>query len=227
MSMPKFTKPCKILTREAAISAILSSIGMEESALSHVLNAEGEKINYLSNPQMLLAVNKSTALLVDVATDTQIMLKNKMNMVVNLLPLKPPHKQQPHTKPYMPRNQEFLASTKHKWLAGSTLRLEERNRSDNNNSAYILLAAHVKHKIGMDLKLLNKSLYPVLIEMRIACYDEVILKRNYSFEAGEEIIHIEDRLELPAQHKTCKIFVRLLSQNKLDIESGIILVHEW
>ena len=45
MSMPVF--PNTNITRENAINQILSSIAMEELSLSHILNAEGEKIQHV------------------------------------------------------------------------------------------------------------------------------------------------------------------------------------
>jgi len=46
MSMPKFQDSANI-TPKAAIAQVISSIAMEELSLSHILNAEGEKLQYV------------------------------------------------------------------------------------------------------------------------------------------------------------------------------------
>lgn len=38
------------MTREEALTMIIASIAMEELALSHILNAEGEKLQFISGP---------------------------------------------------------------------------------------------------------------------------------------------------------------------------------
>lgn len=45
MSLPEFEN--EPISREDAVNYILTSIAMEEMALSHILNAEGEKIQYV------------------------------------------------------------------------------------------------------------------------------------------------------------------------------------
>lgn len=45
MSLPTF--PSGSISKEDAVNYILTSIAMEELALSHILNAEGEKIQYI------------------------------------------------------------------------------------------------------------------------------------------------------------------------------------
>lgn len=47
MSMPELPKPNPDMTQEQALTMILSSIALEEVALSHIINAEGEKIQYI------------------------------------------------------------------------------------------------------------------------------------------------------------------------------------
>ena len=71
MSMPSFPPNGADMTREEALTMIIASIAMEELALSHILNAEGEKLQYILGtlhgtshcacPQDVLAVNKSVA----------------------------------------------------------------------------------------------------------------------------------------------------------------------
>ena len=50
MSMPSFPPNGADMTREEALTMIIASIAMEELALSHILNAEGEKLQYISQP---------------------------------------------------------------------------------------------------------------------------------------------------------------------------------
>ena len=47
MSMPSFPNVDPPIQREDAVNQILSSIAMEELSLSHILNAEGEKLQYV------------------------------------------------------------------------------------------------------------------------------------------------------------------------------------
>lgn len=96
MSMPHFPDANTIPTREEAINAILTSIAMEETALSHILNAEGEKLQYAirhvsscdccMGVQKMLEVNESVALMIEQVSDMQIILKNKMRLAASFLP---------------------------------------------------------------------------------------------------------------------------------------------
>ncbi|MCL1903715.1 MAG: hypothetical protein FWF94_04790 [Oscillospiraceae bacterium] len=91
MSMPKFPDKCTILDREDAVNSILTSIAMEEAALSHIINAEGEKIQFAlatcdTDIHNVIKVNESVSSLIDRVIDLQIILKNKMIVVKNFLP---------------------------------------------------------------------------------------------------------------------------------------------
>ncbi|MCL2188397.1 MAG: hypothetical protein FWC16_07805 [Defluviitaleaceae bacterium] len=95
MSMPQFPNADEILTRDEAINAILTSIAMEEAALSHIINAEGEKIQYVlqhvdtenccKSMCFLLRVNNSVSVLIDQITDLQLILKNKMRIAASMV----------------------------------------------------------------------------------------------------------------------------------------------
>ena len=96
---------------------IIASIAMEELALSHIINAEGEKLQYILGtlpgtkpcacPQDVLAVNKSVASLLDVVAQNQMLLKSKLEKVLEACPppcptpCPPPHG--PCPPPFGPR----------------------------------------------------------------------------------------------------------------------------
>lgn len=94
MSMPDFPPISEDLTREKALDMILASIAMEELGLSHIINAEGEKIQYIikkldeecdpSNDE-LLAVNASVESLLQTIMETQLVLKSKMQRVLETI----------------------------------------------------------------------------------------------------------------------------------------------
>ena len=100
MSMPSFPPHGANMTREEALTMIIASIAMEELALSHILNAEGEKLQYILGtlpgtkpcacPQDVLAVNKSVSSLLDVVAQNQMLLKNKLEKVLEACPPPPP-----------------------------------------------------------------------------------------------------------------------------------------
>ncbi len=89
MSMPNFPVISPPITREDAVNQILSSIAMEELGLSHIINAEGEKLQYvigtlpgISGPpatvEDVLAANDSVRSMLDTITQNQLFYKNKM-----------------------------------------------------------------------------------------------------------------------------------------------------
>lgn len=110
MSMPKLPSPNPDFTQEQALTMILSSIALEEVALSHIMNAEGEKIQHIISQtnghdgctaQDILAVNKSVTSLLEIVLQNQMILKNKMEKVLEYLP-KPPCPPEPPPSPCPP-----------------------------------------------------------------------------------------------------------------------------
>ena len=91
MSMPRFPDKETVLTRDEAVNAILTSIAMEETALSHIINAEGEKIQYVLAKKCntvceVVTVNDSVTSLIEKITDLQFLLKMKMQLAKDFLP---------------------------------------------------------------------------------------------------------------------------------------------
>lgn len=93
MSMPTFPEDGLSITQEQAFNMLLGSIAMEEMALSHILNAEGEKLQYFLGtlpggtcpcvtPDQLLELNRSVSHLLDQVMQNQMLLKGKMEHVL-------------------------------------------------------------------------------------------------------------------------------------------------
>ena len=82
MSMPQIIPGTG--TRWQAITDIIASIALEQTALSHILNAEGEKLQMVIaksiNVEELLCVNKSVNRMVDSITKLEFMLQSKLQL---------------------------------------------------------------------------------------------------------------------------------------------------
>lgn len=72
-------------TRTQAITDIIESVALEETALSHILNAEGEKIQKMVameevTPEVLLATNKSVESMVNAVSRLEMILQSKLSV---------------------------------------------------------------------------------------------------------------------------------------------------
>jgi len=94
MSLPEFPTSTPPLSREEAINQIISSIAMEELGLSHIINAEGEKLQYIlgtlssvTGPRAtiddVLKVNESVRAVLQGATESQTLLRSKLHQALN------------------------------------------------------------------------------------------------------------------------------------------------
>ncbi len=96
MSQPTINdiNPQVTLTRSDAITLLLASIAMEDLGLAHILNTEGEKVQYalgtlpgLVEPATLediLAVNESLQNTLSLAVKKEILLDSKLDRVIQL-----------------------------------------------------------------------------------------------------------------------------------------------
>ncbi len=82
MSMPVITPGTG--TRCQAITDIITSVALEQTALSHILNAEGEKIQAIvaraTTAEEMLAVNKSVESMVKSIARLEMMLHSKLEL---------------------------------------------------------------------------------------------------------------------------------------------------
>ena len=87
MSMPKIE--CTHIDKCCAASSLLQSIALEETAISHILNAEGEKlqkaVSLSCNLDDLVKINKSVEDMVDRLTTLETVLKSKLEFIKPIL----------------------------------------------------------------------------------------------------------------------------------------------
>ncbi len=81
MGMPIIT--CSNSSRCEAITDIIQSVALEQAALSHILNAEGEKLQLvIASPctthEQLLETNNSVRSMVDSITRLELVLQSKL-----------------------------------------------------------------------------------------------------------------------------------------------------
>lgn len=93
MSMPEFPEEGLNITEEQAFNMLLTSIAMEELALSHIMNAEGEKLQYVlgtlpgtcgtcPTTDEVIQVNKSITKLLETVAQNQLVLKSKLENIL-------------------------------------------------------------------------------------------------------------------------------------------------
>ena len=90
MSMPIICKSNNPVTMCQAVTDLIESIALEETALSHILNAEGEKLQRVIGFEcvdfaQLMEVNDSVANMVAVVSGLEQTLKEKLEFVANNL----------------------------------------------------------------------------------------------------------------------------------------------
>ncbi len=93
MSQPTFPQIDPPLTREGSLNEIIASIAMEELSLSHILNAEGEKLQYVLGTlpgldeaaalEEVIQVNQSVQDTLSGIVEQQMVLTAKLGAALN------------------------------------------------------------------------------------------------------------------------------------------------
>ena len=113
MSMPSFPENGANMTREQALTMIIASIAMEESALGRVIDAEGDKLRCIldrcredcgcrGTPKEILEVNCSVTRLLNAAAQNQMILRSKLALALNADDKRPPNPPCPPPCPPLP-----------------------------------------------------------------------------------------------------------------------------
>ena len=89
MSLPAFPQPEPLLTREGSLNEIIASVAAEELSLSHILNAEGEKLQYVlgtlpglseaASPEEVMKINRSVQSTLAGVMEQQMLLATKLS----------------------------------------------------------------------------------------------------------------------------------------------------
>lgn len=87
MGMPKIE--CPHIDKCCAASSLLQSIALEETAISHILNAEGEKLQKAISlsccHKELIEINESVSNTIEKITTLEVVLKTKLDVIKPLL----------------------------------------------------------------------------------------------------------------------------------------------
>ena len=73
-------------TRDQAITDLIQSVALQEAALSHMMNAEGEKMQAIIDmedvtQEELLALNESVTQFINLITRLEMMFQSKLELV--------------------------------------------------------------------------------------------------------------------------------------------------
>lgn len=77
-------------TRDQSVTDMIESVALEQTALSHILNAEGEKLQKIINSESatsaeIIGINKSAQSMVNAVARLEIVLQEKLELFSNCL----------------------------------------------------------------------------------------------------------------------------------------------
>ncbi|SHK97793.1 hypothetical protein [Desulforamulus aeronauticus] len=113
MSLPNIPNITPIITidREEALTMLLASIALEEMGLAHIINAEGEKIQYVLNTEInksvsikdIQEVNQGVERVIRSTTKLQMLLQEKLENIISLIHQRPQFSEPPCSSPAEPK----------------------------------------------------------------------------------------------------------------------------
>jgi len=167
MSMPTFPQNDPPLSREGSLNEIIASIAAEELSLSHILNAEGEKLQYilgtlpgLSGPAAtvgdVLAANESVRGLLETAVQNQLFLKAKMQGALEASPMQGPTGPTGPTGPLIYAQQSLL-------LGDRSLSLLYRGLSLYHRKNVVIVLNVIKYALILVGKIEVHRYFPVFM----------------------------------------------------------------
>jgi hypothetical protein len=253
MSMPNFPPVDPDLNRENALNMILQSIALEEAALSHIINAEGEKIQAAvasvqkkccdADMQKLLEINRSVHDVLEQVRDIQMLLKSKMSRALEYMPRpEPPHsKPEPIPKCCPPEKirackcvfcepaTSIFKVFRSDWTKNAALNLSRLDFCDDDIQLQ-------RNHCGESLLVLSKNKYSVEFNLKLQkeAADHVFLECKIceNEKEAENIIFSTDEAILTggfihtADNHSGKFLVsmKLHSKQKIKIDGGIVTV---
>lgn len=105
-SIPNIT-PLIDIDREEALTMLMASIALEEMGLAHIINAEGEKIQYILNSEThksaslleIKEINQGVERVIRGVTKLQMLLQEKLESIISLTPKAPDYPVHPCPQP--------------------------------------------------------------------------------------------------------------------------------
>jgi len=192
MSMPVFPDKDKLPSLEQALRAVIMSIAMEETALSHVITAESKKIQYVidcakakgcgcASIEDILAANKSVAHMLEIIAKLQEILKEKLAIALKHYPKPPP----PPPPPDPSCKSVFKTEKTYTWYKDRSLFLLEHVKCNNGvrllrkNCESLILLPHsreIEIKLGLDAKTMKAC--PAAIDIEFRHGNKIVRKEN-------------------------------------------------
>lgn len=255
MSMPEIPRPDPDMSQEKALTMILSSIALEEVALSHIINAEGEKIQYIlkqtachcgADIKDILAVNKSVTDILEMILQNQMILKSKMEKVLEHLPKppRPPEPPLPPPAPCPPKQPHCYSAKCHllkppvcfsavpgSYGPGDALQWEQQGCGE-----YFSASSECCHKIealGLGrfcvdfcLQMHSRMNAPIEIVLQIGSGDKNVLEKRIllDWHMDECCWHKRAVVELPCVCCPCCISVFVCTPCEIELKQGRILL---
>ena len=247
MSMPKFPKPDPDFTQEQALTMILSSIALEEAALSHIINAEGEKIQHILKQAAcgeypadltdILAVNQSVTSLLEIVLQNQMILKNKLDKVLVYLPKPscPPVPPRPPVPPCMsevccPSRQACFGVIPRAYCCNEPLLWREnstwgRFALASGDCSKIQLPRTGSFMVGLWLDTGNSTSSCIELVFTILCQDKspIVKKMHLNPCYNSTVLYEEFIVQMPCSCSPCYASVLVCAPCGMHVRQGKIV----